>query len=181
MVDKADLRNYSFMDFIRILQSMAEEGYVVPLADQVDANGNPILARNVFYLGDPNNKTNGAAVGLINVAIFLSQALAESIANGSCDEMNTDAVDGFLPSSNACGQYGQSYQSMYCSDEERFMECPVDEGMMITAEERKSGVTPFYCGPTSVFPFTGTANYMNGKESSEFPVENRNQRTDVQG
>eukprot|EP00569_Conticribra_weissflogii_P003742 CAMPEP_0171329350 /NCGR_PEP_ID=MMETSP0878-20121228/1211_1 /TAXON_ID=67004 /ORGANISM="Thalassiosira weissflogii, Strain CCMP1336" /LENGTH=571 /DNA_ID=CAMNT_0011829321 /DNA_START=17 /DNA_END=1732 /DNA_ORIENTATION=- len=176
-VDKSDLRNYAFMDFINALRSMAEEGYVVP---KVDAAGNQFQDRNVFYLGNQASD-NGAAVGLINVAVFLSQALAESIAVGSCDELNTDAVDGFLPISNSCGQYGRNYQNMYCADAERFMECAVDGGMMIRARERNGDVTPFYCGPKSVYEFTGTANYVNGREGDEVPVENRLGRTDVQG
>ena len=158
---------------------MSEEGYAVPLIDQLDADGRPALARNVFYLGDADSE-NGAAVGLINVAVFLSQALAESIASGSCDETNKDPVNGFLPISNACGQYGLNYQDMYCEEWEKDLECYVDEKMQTSANPNGK-ITPFYCGPRDIYPIAGMANYVSGRESAEFPVQNRYGRTDVEG
>jgi hypothetical protein len=123
---------------------------------------------------------DGAAVGLINVALFLSQALADSFAFGSCDEVNYDSLNGYLPTSNSCGQWGLSYQDMHCDMSEAHMECPLDYGMQLQANSNPQGVTPFYCGNTEMHPFTGTANYGGVQESLEFPVENREGRTDVE-
>jgi len=179
-INADELRNYAYYDFFHALRSMAEEGYAAPMADQVDAAGYPLLARSVFYLGDPSFE-DAAAVGLINVATFLSQALSESIATGSCDEINQETVDGSLPIANSCGQYGQSYQDMHCSDEEKFMECSPYATMEMNANPNGRPVSPFYCGPTEKYPFTGTADYISGREPVDSPVPNRNGRTDVEG
>ena len=79
-----------------------------------------ITIPKLFYIGDtttatadhPNVKesNNERVYGLINVALFLSCSYSDSLSNGSCDEINSDVVDGFLPMSNACGQQGMSYQ-----------------------------------------------------------------------
>eukprot|EP01082_Thalassiosira_pseudonana_P013757 g12259.t1 g12259 contig6:1573630-1575326(+) len=177
-VESDELRNYAFLDFSNALRSMVEEGYAVPMTD---AEGNEQLGRNRFYFGDAES-VNGAAIGLINVAAFLSQALAESISNGSCDELNTDSVNGFLPISNACGQHGLSYQDMHCSGEESEMECPLDVYMETRANDN-GRVTPFYCGPVDRYDgFTGVADVTrSGEVKQDFPVQNRDGRTDVQG
>mmetsp|Transcript_8183 Transcript_8183/g.17747 ORF Transcript_8183/g.17747 Transcript_8183/m.17747 type:complete len:614 (+) Transcript_8183:76-1917(+) len=190
-LDAGELRNYAYYDFYGALRSMVEEGYAVPMmagggeqfAD-ADAPGRqqrqPLVARNVFYLGDLAGE-DAAAVGLINVATFLSQAMAESIAAGSCDEINEDVVDGSLPASNSCGQFGRSYQDMTCSDDEKFMECDVYSDMEMGANPNGRPVAPFFCASTERFPFTGSADYIAGRAPVDAPVPNQNGRTDVEG
>ncbi|KAL3791129.1 hypothetical protein HJC23_000549 [Cyclotella cryptica] len=175
-VDSDAFRHYSYLDFSRALRTMVDVGYVVPMTDE---NGNDISYRNTFYLGDATN-VNGAAVGLVNVAVFLSQALADSLSTGSCDEVNTDMYNGYLPASNSCGQWGLSYQDMHCDLSEATMECPLDYGMQISAGPNAQGVTPFFCGSTDMYPFTGVANYGNVIQSADSPVQNREGRTDVE-
>ncbi|KAL7490313.1 hypothetical protein ACHAW6_016079 [Cyclotella cf. meneghiniana] len=175
-VESDAFRQYSYLDFSRALRTMVDVGYVVPMTDD---NGNDVSYRNTFYLGDATN-VNGAAVGLVNVAVFLSQALADSLSKGSCDEVNTDSYNGYLPASNSCGQWGLSYQDMHCKLSESTMECPLNYGMQISASPNAQGVTPFFCGSTSVYPFTGVADYGNVIPSADSPVQNRDGRTDVE-
>ena len=169
-------RQYSYLDFAKALRTMSEIGYVVPLMDEDE---NDVSYRNTFYLGDATT-VDGAAVGLINVAVFLSQAMADSFNYGSCDEVNVDSYNGYLPTSNSCGQFGMSYQDMHCVMSEAHMECPLDYGMRLQANDNPQGVTPFYCGNIDAHPFTGVANYGNAPETLEFPVQNREGRTDVE-
>jgi len=192
-LDADELRNYAYYDFYGSLRSMVEEGYAVPMAGVTVGEGEfvdvaaaaarlrqiQLVARNVFYLGDLAGD-DAAAVGLINVATFLSQAMVESIAAGSCDEINEDLVDGSLPTSNSCGQFGQSYQDMTCSDDEKFMECNVYSDMEMGANPNGRPVAPFYCGSTERFPFTGTADYIVGRAPVDAAVPNQNGRTDVE-
>jgi len=198
-VDVDELRNYAYHDFFHSLRSMAEEGYAAPMPQQqqqqqqqlreggsenATGEANDPLSRKVFYLGDPSITDDAAAAGLINVAIFLSQAMADSISAGSCDEINTELNDdGNLPVSNSCGQYGRSYQDMRCAEEESFMECGVDAGMEVVANPNgRSSVSPMYCGSTARYPFTASAEYIAGREPmGDVPVANWNGRTDVEG
>ena len=175
-VDLDAFRRYSYSDFTNALRTMSEIGYMVPLMDEEE---NDISYRNTFYLGD-GTSIDGAAVGLINIAVFLSQALADSFSFGSCDEVNNDSYNGYLPSSNSCGQYGLSYQDMHCDISESHMECPLVDGMQLRANSNPQGITPFYCGNTDVYPFAGAANYGGAQESLEAPAENRDGRTDVE-
>ncbi len=104
-VDADELREYAYRESYDALRSMVEEGYAVPVRGGDNAiddppleNGNvtppeqQMMARSVFYLGDPD-VYGGAAVGLVNVAAFLLQASADLISHGSCDELNADVVD----------------------------------------------------------------------------------------
>eukprot|EP00956_Cyclotella_meneghiniana_P006054 scaffold7867_cov77-Cyclotella_meneghiniana.AAC.5 len=169
-------RKYSFSDFTNALRTMAEIGYIVPKDDE----GNDVSYRNTFYLGEPTS-IDAAAVGLINVAIFLSMGIADSFMYGSCDEVNTDEYNGYLPTSNSCGQGGLSYQDMHCSLSESHIECPLDYGMALKANPNPMGVTPFYCGSTELYQYTGVASEGTESEQTlEFPVQNREGRTDVQ-
>lgn len=173
--DRAEFREYSFFQFQEALRVMAEGGYVVPVTD---GDGKDVSFRRTFYLGEEGD-VNAAAVGLVNVALFLSLALADSFEMGSCDEVNVDVTNGYLPVSNSCGQYGMSYQDMHCDAADSSMECPLDIGMQVNAEANAMGVSPLYCGSTSVYPFTGAANH--GVEMMDSPVQNREGRTDVEG
>ncbi|KAL9180656.1 hypothetical protein ACHAXT_011109, partial [Thalassiosira profunda] len=176
-VDVDELREYMYHDFYRALRGMSEEGYAVPITNE---NGEPGLARKVFYLGD-SHSADAAAVALINVAVFLSQAMGDSLSAGSCDELNEDVVDGLLPQSNACGQHGMSYQDLTCDGEYAGMECAVDPNMEVMAEENGRPVVPFYCGPRDRYPSTGEASLISGREGIAKHVFNAEGRADVEG
>lgn len=185
------LRDYMYVDFHRAIRYMSERGYAVP----VNEEGEPIqasleegrqvdYARSSFYLGSSDEKDagrGGATVGLVNIALFLSQSLADSIASGSCDELNEEVVDGFLPASNSCGQYGMSYQDMECGADEAYMQCkPFPEMESVAGPNPTGNVDPFYCGSTARYPFTGEATVTSGRGAVNEPLTNADGRTDVE-
>ena len=156
-------------------------------------------SRHVFYLGGEPVEWE---YGLVNVAAFLSQAMAESISRDTCDEYNwefntddfSDGVgspaagvkpDEHYAMSNACGQDGMNYQEFRCDADEAHMECEVDRNMKIqatTGEVYPNAPPPLTCRPrTTTDSFTGFWDVMNGKESNAFPYENSFGRTDVEG
>lgn len=47
--------------------------------------------------------------GLVNLALFLANAMAESISNDSCDEVSWENDRGQYAISNSCGQNGRDY------------------------------------------------------------------------
>ena len=133
----------------------------------------------VFYLGDERER----AYGLVNIAAFLAQSAVDSTLRGGCDEVNADTVGGVLPASNACGQYGMSYQDMTCPAGQEEYQCDVDPTMRMTAYDGGSGPGPFYCGPASDYGgFTGHWDYVTGGEKRDgSPVPNGAGRYDVEG
>lgn len=87
------------------------------------------------------------------MAAFLSSAMEEGIRIDSCDDFNTDAIYGTnYPLSNACGQYGRSWDLEECSGMEPF-HCALDKTMETTAVDT---------GESSIPPFTCRARTMNG-------------------
>ena len=87
------------------------------------------------------------------MAAFLSSAMEEGIRIDSCDEFNTDAIYGTnYPLSNACGQYGRSWDLEECSGMEPF-HCALDKTMETTAVDTVENSMP---------PFTCRARTMNG-------------------
>ena len=138
-----------------------------------------------FYIGD-SKAENGRVYGLVNIAAFLAMSVADSIRKGSCDELNSDVVGGLLPISNACGQYGVSYQDLTCPDD---LACEVDATMRSTASPATSAdgsgehpPTPFYCAPKSDYgDFTGYWDYLSNAENRDAAAENALGRTDVEG
>jgi len=99
----------------------------------------------------------------VNVAAFLAQAVQDTIQFDACDENSWDSVGGLYPISNACGQFGQTYQDAVCSAEDDSiaggsMSCSVDETMVLSAHTHAfwyGAPQPLYCGPTSVYPSVG--------------------------
>ena len=87
----------------------------------------------------------------VNLAAFLSSAMDEGIRIDSCDEFNTDAMYGVnYPLSNACGQYGRSWDLEECSGMEPF-HCALDKSMETTAVDRgESFIPPFTCRPPTI-------------------------------
>ena len=51
-------------------------------------------------------------VGLVNLGFFFANAMAESIANDSCNEVHWENADGGrYAMANSCGQNGRDYGS----------------------------------------------------------------------
>ena len=140
---------------------------------------------------------NNAAYGLVNIAAFVAMSVEDSIARGSCDELNSIVVEGVLPFSNACGQNGINYQTdLKCSKEESMYDCDVDVDMRVMANHPMSGNSnsnnnnrnnvalpkPFFCGPKSDYGgnTTGFWDYVNGVESKD-PAMSEIGRQDVEG
>ena len=121
------------------------------------------IGSTYFYLG-PNG--GGPAYGLINVALFLAQAVVESVHFGVCDEVSWEKdVFERYPLSNACGQGGRliggsaPYEdSNPCSDDEAFMACGVDAEMSAAAETHgifEGAPPPLECFPSTTQSTTG--------------------------
>ena len=100
-----------------------------------------------FYIGQPLNleiqeegaETNGnidVVSGIINVCLFLSQAVVQSIRDDACDEHNIQLVNGKYPVSNACGQFGLSYQDINCTGASADMTCPLDKNQSFSGVTR---------------------------------------------
>ena len=174
-----DDNNFSYISFRNSLQTMITTG----------------ISNSTFYIGESSNKINGRVYGLVNIATFLSQSYESSIKYNSCDEINTDVVDGYLPISNACGQYGINYQTFDGNDCDRKYACELDLNMRMNANEatvldsstRNGGdnndpAKPFYCAPKSDYGgSTGYWDYVSGTEIQSPAVVNSVNRKDVQG
>jgi hypothetical protein len=113
-----------------------------------------------LYVGDADGN-NGRAYGLVNVALFLAMSASDSIRRGGCDEVGVEFVEHngvvYLPAMNACGQGGMDYTDMGCGADEATYDCPVDEGMRMTAGLVSPGTSfvnasttpmPLYCRPS---------------------------------
>jgi len=120
---------YRFFDFMKALELMADVG----------------VEDSYFYIGqeDQSSTRIGGAMmtdfksGIFNVALFLTQAIVNSIRDDGCDEHNTQIVNGRHPVSNSCGQYGISYQDLVCTEAgDVGKECPLDPSMTFTAATR---------------------------------------------
>ena len=90
-----------------------------------------------FYIGQQSNGDYDVIAGLTNIAMFLSQAVSQSILEDACDEHNIQMISGKYPISNSCGQFGLSYQDMNCTDVDRAdMTCPLDLNQSLSAVTR---------------------------------------------
>lgn len=117
---------YHFEDFIESLRKMADVGF---LGDDG--------ATKYFYIGQGvDDPAWGRTTGLMNLALFLAYAIDMSILDDACDEHNTQLVNGRHPVSNSCGMYGESYQDLVCTEEERGKECPLDINQSFSAVTR---------------------------------------------
>jgi len=126
-INTDQIRNYMYDDFYNAITSMSEQGYVIPTSDSTTNRGNNVeldmfgneQSRSTFYLGETTHSMGDAAViGLVNIALFLSQSMADSISQGSCDEVNQVVKTNTFTSSTSCEE--NSYQDMRCS-----VECPI--------------------------------------------------------
>ncbi len=111
-----------------------------------------------FYVG--HGRTTNRQLrkrGMVNIAAFLAHAKTNGFQNNDCDERNVDFLmpDGTTrkyPLSNACGQFGDSYQDERCDVSESFMECAPDPNMLVSAVPDTDGDSyknppAFFCGP----------------------------------
>ena len=200
----ANANTFSYMGFIESLKQMILTPIMIEAKDP--KTNEDIEVPLVFYIGDMTTEStrpksnNERAYGLVNVALFLATSYSDSLSNGSCDEINSDIVNGFLPISNACGQQGMSYQgtvtdsdlrqgdseSLICAPGDEKYACTVDLNMRATARSQSpSGPDapgPFYCGPkTDYNGFTGHWSFEDNKEIFQSAKQNKLGRTDVQG
>jgi hypothetical protein len=183
------------------------EDFIVALGVMTD---HPVVSS--FFLGGFGTQSNQEALlyGLVNIAAFLSQSMAESIMFDTCDEANWDFINNYYPLSNACGQGGESYQDMHCSEEDRHMECPVTKSMKMTAVTHAKWLGgadgapgPLYCAPKTVDqPYSGVWDHLYkcnrpledppevcdvydgqnaGRYDNSFPAGNGASRSDVEG
>jgi len=167
-----------------------------------------------FYLGpnesetdeeDGSSSTSGSTYGLVNAALFLSQAAVEAVQFGVCDEVSWERdVYARYPLSNSCGQGGGKQtnigstismaaaapyiESNPCSEEEAFMACAVDGNMKAVAETQgifTGAPPPLECYPrtssdddsaSSTGAWDSTMGGINPK-----PSKNTFGREDVQG
>jgi hypothetical protein len=121
-----------------------------------------------FYIGEYKNADWTEDIGLLNLALFLGQAMEETILYDVCDENSWDRVNHitgeafnfqtpqadakafFYPATNACGQLKQDYSSYECPADEKHYECPLDPEMALhatTHAEWWGAPPPLQCGP----------------------------------
>lgn len=199
----ANANTFSYMGFIESLKQMILTPIMIEAKDP--KTNEDIEVPLVFYIGDMTTEStrpksnNERAYGLVNVALFLATSYFDSLSNGSCDEINSDIVNGFLPISNACGQNYMSYQgtvtdsdlrqgdseSLVCAPGDEKYACTVDLNMRASARSHASGPDapgPFYCGPkTDYNGFTGHWSFEDNEEIFQSAKQNKLGRTDVQG
>ena len=88
-----------YYDFIRALKSMSERGYAIPIDERGTISSSGKRANwepRVFYLGQLGiNQGDAAVLGLVNIALFLSQAVRLSNDDDSVDghDYNENTVD----------------------------------------------------------------------------------------
>ncbi len=207
----ANAETFTYTGLKESLQKMILTPFVI---DGKDPKTNEdIEVPLTFYIGDVSTKStrskpsNERVYGLVNLAMFLAAAYSDSLSHGSCDEVNSDIVDDFLPMSNACGQQGMSYQGsatnpglrlregesspLVCAPGDEKYACDVDLTMrararppFITSSRSDSADTPgpFYCGPkTDYNGFSGHWSFEDNEEIFQSAKQNRLGRTDVQG
>jgi hypothetical protein len=91
----------------------------------------------VFFLGDSAKGLRGLNAGLVNLAAFLANAIAESITIDSCDEMSWEK------DATGCGQNGRDYTSESCPQWQSFMTCAVNPQMEMEAQTPITDEAPF--------------------------------------
>ena len=113
------------------------------------------LPISLAFFNGANSELAGINYGLVNLGAMLANAMVAGIKYDSCDEWNTDDIDGKnwrFPLSNSCGQYGRMYQREICREDVDSM-CPIINSMNTTALSGPSthgpnlkGPPPFTCG-----------------------------------
>lgn len=110
-----------------------------------------------FYAGGPERRLD---YGRTNLALFLANAMTESIEYDTCDEFNNEAVADRYALSNSCGQNNRSYQDEVCTNSDEIdMSCPVDENMEIVSSGYSTGLMGRAPPPFSCRPKANSADY----------------------
>ena len=102
-----------------------------------------------FFIADPEEGLRGFNAGLVNLAAFLANAMAESIDHDSCEEFHweKDFVTGRYAISNSCGQNGRNYGTESCPPWQSFITCPKSEETTLKASIPETSEPPFRFGP----------------------------------
>lgn len=124
-----------------------------------------------FYLG-PSDNPGKTDYGLANVAIFLAQAVIETVQFGVCDDVSWEKdVFGRYPLSNSCGQgryvgvASATYEdSNPCSDDDAFMACETNLEMTAIAETH--GIFVGAPPPLECYPSTATERFTGAWDPS---------------
>lgn len=112
---------YHFTDFMESLRLMSDVGF----------DGKQ------FFIGQGSNDDEvDINAGMLNLALFLTYSMLMAIQDDACDEHNTQIVSRKFPVSNACGQYGLSYQDIRCPAVDKDKECPLDPNQSFSAVTR---------------------------------------------
>merc|ERR1719428_1166904 len=145
---------YTWEDMIKGVNIMATQG----------------IGKQKLYIGEGANIN----YGLVNIAAFLGQSMAETIMYNACDENNWSNPDvtkmyggTAYTAAYACGQGKQSYQDYKCSKEDDAlaggkMACDVDRHMEMRAHTQAKwyGAPPaLFCAPRSKVPKAPLWNY----------------------
>jgi hypothetical protein len=120
-----------------------------------------ILGFDKYKLWDGGSN---ATYGLVNIAAFLAQAMAEGISANTCNELNSRhpheaerSGGAAYPAAAACGQGKELYQDKGCTDEDEdaSLSCLVNPNMI-----QRAVITPgwadappgFFCAPRILLP-----------------------------
>lgn len=154
------------------------DGFLGSLEDFVTEGVNGVM----FNIGQ--GADSSFQQGLVNIALFLAHAKTRGLSWDTCEEVNHQLIDGKLPLSNACGQFGQSYSDQNCPVAmEAWQACAVDLSASLVAMTAagNSSSPPFFCAPTSTQPYTGFYEPISDKIVTKDPFNNAIGRKDVQG
>lgn len=170
-------QEFKFVPFISALRTSAKYG---------------IGDGRYFFLVDPEEGLRGFNAGLVNLAAFLANAMAESIDHDSCEEFHweKDIATGRYPISNSCGQNGRNYGSESCPPWQSFMTCPVVADTTLQASIPETSEPPFrlgpkppplQCMPKSKLPTSGYWEEPTNTLRNNTSYPNSYGRTDIEG
>ncbi len=96
-----------------------------------------------FWFGDAaDDEATRTKLAAVNVAAFVAQSMVETIKYDACDENNWDTG---YPTTSACGQLGQDYESYDCA-----LACPKRTDLRISAVTHAKwygAPGPLFCAP----------------------------------
>lgn len=145
-----------------------------------------------FFLVDPEQGLRGFNAGLVNLAAFLANAMAESIDHDSCEEFHweKDIATGRYAISNSCGQNARNYGTESCPPWQSFMTCPSSADVTLQASIPETSEPPFrlvpqpppfQCMPKSNLPSSGYWEEPTNTLNNDANYPNSYGRTDIEG
>ncbi|KAL7552072.1 hypothetical protein ACHAWF_015324, partial [Thalassiosira exigua] len=167
--------------------------------------------RRYFFVGDVREGLRGFNAGLVNLAFFLANIMAESVTVDSCDEVHWDRVGVKFPLANSCGVtkwqglrqrdvvsevpdnmckvvFIKPFSTPFSPEWQSFMTCDVPTEASMEADATKIATPPFLQGAQPprfhCRPGTDPAGYYDGATQTiyaEAAVENAHGRGDVDG